>query len=150
MTRTFKVAVTIFLIAISVATGFLLARIAEGQKAAIQQYSLPLVIGDKTYTIDIVTNETSKPLIYLPENEKTLKYFSVDFISQPGNKQFFFNITYPTNLIWGNFTLVAKYYIQDPSRYTLSSNGTHQSVYMSYIHYNTNCHFEIRGTEAAW
>ena len=75
--------------------------------------------------------------------------FAVDFIG-PNRETVGFNITVPTDLIWGNISLVWKYYEQNADRYTLSNNGTHNSVQMTFNHTATVEHFEIRGTEGVW
>jgi hypothetical protein len=111
-------------------------------------YVCPISIGEKTYIVTVATDWPYEPKVYLPEFDQ-LKYFSVDFIG-PDRKQCYFNITYPDDLIWGDFTLIWKYYEQNSDRYTLSGNGTHHSVYMAFNHTATIEHFEIRGTEAAW
>jgi hypothetical protein len=82
----------------------------------------------------------------LPEQES--KYVNCDFIG-PNRQTVNFNITIPTNLIEGNISLIWKYYEQNPDRYTLSNNGTHNSIQMSFTHTATDEHFEIHGTEGA-
>jgi hypothetical protein len=159
MKRKFITTIAISLIAVSVIAGVLSVNFSGGQQttdnlskeqnAVDHLYTCPVSVGEKTYIVTVVTNETSEPKISLPEFDDS-KYFSVDFVGTPGNTPVYFNITYPKNLIGGSFSLVAKYYVQSPDRYTLSNNATHQSVYMTYIHYDTTCHFEIWGTEAAW
>jgi len=83
----------------------------------------------------------------LPEQDSN--YINFDFIG-PTRETVGFNITIPTDLIWGNISLVWKYYEQNLDRYTLSNNGTHNSVQMTFNHTATVEHFEIHGTEGAW
>jgi hypothetical protein len=66
------------------------------------------------------------------------------------DRNVFFNITIPTDLIWGNISVIWKYYEQSADRYTLSYNSTHFSVQMTLNHTATIEHFEIRGTKGAW
>ena len=150
MKRTYIIGLAVSLVVVSLVIGTLSIELSGAQKAANKLYSCPLSIGDKTYTVTVVTNETAEPKVSLPEFSAS-KYFSVSFTGTlTGNTPVFFNITYPCDLLWGNFSLVAKYYLQDPSRYTLSNNGTYQSVYMEYTRYGVTDYFEIHGTEAAW
>jgi hypothetical protein len=78
-----------------------------------------------------------------------LKYVSVDFFGSY-EKTVFFKITIPTDLLWGNISLIWKYYVQLPDRYVLSNDGTHNSVQMTFNHIAADEHFEIHGTEGAW
>jgi hypothetical protein len=124
--------------------GFLWVDLAREKKAASKLYTYPVSLGEKTYIITVRTNWTSAPKVYLPEQES--KYINCDFIG-PNRETVGFNITVPTDLIWGNISLVWKYYEQNADRYTLSNNGTHNSIQMTFYHTATNEHFEIHGTE---
>ncbi|MCW4005578.1 MAG: hypothetical protein NWF04_03130 [Candidatus Bathyarchaeota archaeon] len=110
-------------------------------------YSYPLSVDDRSYLVTVVANWTSQPKVYLPEFDGA--YVSVDFFG-PDRETVYFNVTVPKDLIWGDISLVWKYYEQSPDRYTLSSNATHNSVEMTFAHVATIEHFEIRGTERAW
>lgn len=119
--------------------------IQEATKSNLYVY--PLVEDGETYNVTVLTDWSSEPKVYLPEFD-SLKYFSIDFIgSEP--KQTYFNITYPDNLIWGNPTVIWKYYEQNSDRYTLSNNGTHHSVFMTFSHTAVIEHFEIRSAETS-
>jgi len=124
--------------------GFLWVDLAREKKAASKLYTYPVSVGEKTYIITVRTNWTSAPKVYLPEQES--KYINCDFIG-PNRETVGFKITVPTDLIWGNISLVWKYYEQNADRYTLSNNGTHNSIQMTFYHTATNEHFEIHGTE---
>jgi hypothetical protein len=120
------------------------------ETAGSKLYTYPIVVGEKTYIIDVVTNWSSAPKVYLSNSSLTdLKYVSVDFIGS-FRKTVFFKIAIPTDLLWGNISLVWKYYEQNPDHYTISNNGTYISIQMKFSHIATNEHFEIRGTEGAW
>jgi len=131
----------------SIVAGILLVDLTETKEAVIKSYIYPVSVGEKTYIITVSTNWTSAPKVYLPEIDS--KYVCCDFIG-PNRETVGFNITVPTDLIWGNISLVWKYYEQDADRYTLSNNGTHNSVQMTFNHTATVEHFEIRGTEGVW
>jgi hypothetical protein len=124
--------------------GILWVDLAGEEKAVSKLYTYPVLVGEKTYIITVSTNWTSAPKVYLPEQDS--KYVSCDFIG-PYRETVGFNITVPTDLIWGNISLVWKYYEQNADRYTLSNNGTHNSLQMTFYHTATVEHFEIRGTE---
>jgi hypothetical protein len=125
-------------------TGFLWVDLGAKKAAATKLYTYPVSVGEKTYIITVKTNWTSAPRVYLPEPES--KHVNCDFIG-PTRQTVNFNITIPTDLIGGNISLIWKYYEQNPDRYTLSNNGTHNSIEMSFNHTATDEHFEIHGTE---
>ncbi len=129
----------------SIISGLLWFEIAESKL-----YTYPISVGEKTYIITVSTNWNSAPKVYLSNSSLTdLKYVSVDFVGSY-RKTVFFDITVPTDLISENISLVWKYYIQSPNRYTLSNDGTHNSLQMTFNHIATDEHFEIHGTEGAW
>jgi hypothetical protein len=131
----------------SIVVGILLVDLSGDEEAVSNVYTYPVLVGEKTYIITVSTNWTSAPKVYLPEIAS--KYVCCDFIG-PNRETVGFNITVPTDLIWGNISLIWKYYEQHAERYTLSNNGTHNSVQMTFNHTATVEHFEIRGTEGAW
>jgi hypothetical protein len=146
MKRTTLTLVVVILITAIVA-GILLVDLAENEEAASKLYTYPVSVGEKTYIITVLTNWTSAPEVYLPEFDS--KYVCVDFRG-PERATVFFNITIPADLIWGEISVIWKYYIQSDDRYTISNNGTHHSVQMTFYHTASVEHFEIRGTEGAW
>ena len=113
-------------------------------------YTYHVSDGEKTYIITVLTNWNSAPRVDLSNSSLSdLKYVSVDFFGSY-EKNVFFKITVPTDLLWGNISLVWKYYIQSPDRYTLSNDGTHNFVQMTFNHIAADEHFEVRGTEGDW
>jgi hypothetical protein len=131
----------------------LLAGLLWFEIAGSKLYTYPISVGEKTYVITVVTNWNSAPKVDLSNSSLTdLKYVSVDF-SGSCEKTVFFKITVPTDLLWGNISLIWKYYVQSSDRYILSNDGTHNSVQMTFK-FTPNAsgigHFEIRGTEGAW
>jgi hypothetical protein len=131
----------------SIVAGILLVDLAGDKEAVSKLYTYSVSVGEKNYIVIVSTNWTSAPKVYLPEFDS--KYVSVDFIG-PLRATVFFNVTVPTDLIWGNISLIWKYYEQNADRYTLSNNGTHNSVQITFYHTATVEHFEIRGTEGVW
>ena len=140
--RKLTITVTAVILILSLVAGLLWFEIA-GYKL----YTYHISVGERTYIITVVTNWNSAPRVGLSNSSLTdLKYVSVDFF-ESYEKTVFFKITIPTDLLWGNISLIWKYYEQNPDRYTLSNNGTHNSIQMSFTHTATDEHFEIHGTE---
>jgi len=129
---------------VALIAGILWIDLSMVEEAPNKLYSYLISVGDKTYTVTVKTNYTDAPKVSLPESDPG--YFNCDFFG-PTRETVGFNITFPAELIGGNISLVWKYYVQDHSRYTLSSNGTHNSIQMTFLHVATDEHFEIHGTE---
>ena len=109
-------------------------------------YTYPLSVGEETYTVTVRSNYSSAPEVSYSSYPLQSNYFvNVDFRGNPENS--FCNITIPTDLIWGEISVIDKYYIMSPDKYILSNNGTHNSVYFLFNHTALDKHFEIRGTE---
>jgi hypothetical protein len=143
--RTLTITVIAVILILSLVAGLLWFEIA-GNKL----YTYHISVGEKTYIITVVTNWNSAPRVELSNSSLSdLKYISVDFLGSC-EKTVFFKITIPTDLLWGNISLIWKYYLQSPDRYTLSNDSTHNSLQMTFNHVAADEHFEIRGTEAAW
>lgn len=148
MKRTALTLTLVVLILITaIVAGILLVDLAGDEEAVGKLYTYPVSVGEKTYIITVRTNWTSAPEVYLPEFDS--KYVSVDFRG-PLRATVFFNITIPADLIWGEISVIWKYYKQSDDRYTMSNNGTHYSVQMTFYHTALVEHFEIRGTEGVW
>jgi hypothetical protein len=147
MKRTALTLTLVFIILFSIVAGILLVNWAKNEDAVGKLYTCPVSVGEKTYIITVRTNWTSAPEVYLPEFSS--KYVSVDFRGSL-RATVFFNITIPTDLIWGEISVIWKYYKQSDDRYTISNNGTHHSIQMTFYHTAAVEHFEIRGTEGVW
>ena len=144
--RKIVAATAIALVAVLLISGILWVEFAGNRS---QLYTYPVSVGDKTYTITVQTDWGSAPNVALSNSSlNNLKYVSIDFVGAE-RKTVTFNATIPTDLLGGNITLIWKYYEQSPDRYTLSNNGTQNSVYMTFNHVAVDEHFEIRGTEGA-
>jgi hypothetical protein len=142
----FAIALVLLILITSVAVGVLFAELTKTE-AASELYNYPVSVGEKTYIITVRTNWVSEPEVYLPEFGS--KYVSVDFRGAE-KASVFFNITVPTSLIGGNISVVWKYYTLSADRYTITNNGTHNFIQMTFNHTATVEHFEIHGTEGAW
>jgi len=139
------VILAVLILVTAIVAGILLVDLAENDEAVgYQLYTFPISVGEKTYIITVRTNWTSAPEVYLPEFD--LQYISFDFRGLL-RATVFFNITIPADLIWGELSLIWKYYEQSSDRYTMSNNGTHHSVQMTFYHTALVEHFEIHGTE---
>lgn len=127
-----------------IVAGIILVDLGEDEVSLGKLYTFPISVGEKTYIITVRTNWTSAPEVYLPEIP--MNYVSVDFRG-PLKATVFFNVTIPADFIWGEISVIWKYYEQSDDRYTLCYNGTHHSVQMTFYHTAVVEHFEIRGTE---
>lgn len=144
--RTLKITVIAVILSLSLVSVLLWFEVATGSKL----YTYHISVGEKTYIITVLTNWNSAPRIELSNSSLAdLKYVYVNFFGSY-EKNVFFKITVPTDLLWGNTSLIWKYYIQSPDRYTLSNDGTHNSLQMTFNYVAADEHFEIRGTEGAW
>ena len=142
------VVAAISLIVVSLAAGILFASLGASTP---NLFTYPLSVGDKNYVITVETNWNAEtaPTVSL------LNYsYGIELYFRGGTeKTISYNVTIPTDLLWGNISLVWKYYLQDPDRYTLSSNSTHNSLQMTFDYspvFSGSGYFEIKGTEGAW
>ena len=144
MKRTALTLTLVLLILITaIVTGILLVNLAENAEAAGELYTFPVSVGEKTYIITVRSNYSSAPEV---SYFGLLKSVSVDFRGAE-RATVFFNITIPADLIWGELSVIWKYYELSDDRYTMFNNGTHHSVQMTFYHVATVEHFEIHGTE---
>jgi hypothetical protein len=138
-------------ILVAAVAGTVLFNFAGGQGAVSKLYTYPFSVEEKTCIITVRTNWTSAPKVDISPESAPLKSVSVVF-SGWSEETVFFNVTVPTNLLGGNISLIRKYYEQSPDQYTLSNNGTHNSVSMKCIikpYFSGMGYFVIRGTEGA-
>ena len=107
-------------------------------------YTFPLSVADNTYVVTIRSNSTAIPTVsYSGINVQ--KIVTISFMGDPESA--FCNVTVPNDLIWGELSLVFKYYEMDENYYTRTSNSTHTSFYFEYYQVALIKHFELRGTE---
>jgi hypothetical protein len=155
MNRKLIVFAAISLIAVSLVSGLLLASLDLGQKEETKLFTYPLSVGNKTFIITVETNWDAErtPSVTLL-NVTDINRHSVELYFLGGSKKIIsYNITIPTDLLWGDISLIKKYYLQDPDRYTLSNNGTHNSLQMTFEYvppFSGIGYFEILGTKGAW
>jgi hypothetical protein len=139
-----KALLTVVLLIISsiIVAGILLVDLGADEVSVGKLHTYPISVGDKTYMVSVRSNYTSAPKVTYSELSKSV---SVDFMGDRENS--FCNITIPTDLIWGELSVIAKYYKMSDDFYTQSNNGTHNSIYFTFNHTALIKHFEIRGTE---
>ena len=128
---------------------------SENKVAEAKLYTYPLLVGEKTYIVTIGSNYSAAPTVNLPkvpENytdpDRNYNFIEFDFRGPPEDT--FFNITLPNDLIWGELTVIDKYYVMDKTNYIQTNNSTNTSIYFTFNHIThiaTDKHFEIRGTE---
>lgn len=126
--------------------GILLVHLGGNEASASKLYTFPLSVGEKEFIITVRSNYSSTPEVYLPEIPANM--VEVDFRGPPEDS--FFNITIPNNLIWGELTVIDKYYVMDKANYIQTSTSTDNSIYFTFNHISHIAlvkHFEIRGTE---
>ncbi|NLF87679.1 hypothetical protein GX563_02525 [Candidatus Bathyarchaeota archaeon] len=140
------IAVVLIIVVISI-TGVLLT-LESPQN--INHFTYPISVADKTYTVALETNwDKENPPTVSPINASAGR--AVELYFRGGEKKSVtYNITIPTDLIAGNVSLIWKYYLQNPDRYVLSNNGTHNSLRMTF-NYDPNFsgmgYFVIMGTK---
>ncbi len=121
--------------------------------AGSKLYNYPVSVGGKTYTITIATNWNSEPKVSLSDTSISERHaVYVDF-SGSCRKTVHLDVTIPTDLLSGNISLTWKYYPLSTDQYTLSNNGTHNSVQFKFEssgYLSGEGHFEIVGTQGVW
>lgn len=155
MKRKFIIVAATSLIAIALTTGILWAGLHLGTEEENNLFTYPLSVGDKTFIVTVETNWTDEhaPSVNLLNSSDNRYPIELYFLGGTEQKTISYNITIPTDLLWGNISLVWKYYPQEPNRYTLSNNGTHNSLQMTFKYqpfFSGSGYFEILGTEGAW
>ena len=88
-------------------------------------YTFPLLVGENTYRVTVFSNYSSAPEVsYFGLLKSVSVYFRGD------QKKAFCNITIPSDLIWGDISLNQHGFILNQNSYILTSNSTHNSVYL--------------------
>jgi hypothetical protein len=149
MNRRVIVLALVLLVSFSIIVGGILwIHLVGNEASAGKLYTFPFSVGDKTYIVTVRSNYSSTPEVYLPEIPANM--VEVDFKGPPEDS--FCNITIPNNLIWGELTVIDKYYVMDKANYIQTSNSAETSIYFTFNHITHTAlvkHFEIRGTEGA-
>ncbi len=151
----YALALILILVITAVAAGILLTCLEVNKEEETNLFTYPLSVGNKTFIITVETNWDAErtPSVTL-HNVTDINRHSVELYFLGGSKKTIsYNITIPTDLLWGDISLIKKYYLQDPDRYTLSNNGTHNSLQMTFEYippFSGIGYFEILGTKGAW
>lgn len=153
MKRIFLLVATFSLIAISLTIGIMCVDLPSGQEET-NRFTYPLSIRNKTYTVTVETNWTEEraPSVNLLNSSYGRYPIELVFLGTT-EKNISYNIIIPNDLIWGNISLIRKYYLVNPDSYNLIDNGTHNSLRMTFNYQpflSGNGYFEILGTEGAW
>ena len=153
MRRKFIVAAAIS-VSFALVAGFVLANLAESQREQIKLDAYPISIKDETFTVTVETNWdfTPAPTVSVHDMASSTERSIELYFCQGKQGNVFYNITIPTALLSGNISLVWKYYLQNPDRYTLVNNGTCNSVSMNFAydpHFSGDGYFEIKGIEVS-
>jgi hypothetical protein len=151
----YVIALVLILAIMTVAVGILVMRLEVNREEKNNLFTYPLSVGNKTFIITVKTNWDAerKPSITLL-NVTDINRHSIELYFLGGiKKNISYNITIPTDLLWGEISLVWKYYLQDPDSYTLSNNCTHNTLQKTFEYdpfFSGSGYFEILGTEGAW
>lgn len=152
MQRRLIIAIAILLVIVSLTTGIILA--SNMGKKETNFFTYPVSVGGKTYIVTMETNWDAEPAPAVTLLNSSFPMHAIELYFLGGSeKTITYNITIPTDLLWGKISLIWKYYEQEPDRYTLSNNGTHNSIKMTFDYdpsFSGKGYFEIVGTEAAW
>jgi hypothetical protein len=147
MNKRVIVLAVVFLVLFSIIVGgVLFVHLGGIEASAGKLYTYPLSVGEKSYIVTIRSNYSSAPTVNLPQVPDN--YVEFDFRGPPEDT--FCNITIPNDLIWGELTVIDKYYVMDRANYIQTTNSTDTSIYFTFTHITHNAldkHFEIRGTE---
>jgi len=154
MKRKFVIAATISLITISLTVG-IWTSLQSGTKHESTQFTYPILVGDKTFILTVVTNwsEEQEPSVILLNSSDNRHPIELYFLGGSAQKSISFKIDIPTDLLWGNISLIRKYYPVNPDNYILFNNGTYNSLEMTFDYQpfsSGSGYFEILGTEGAW
>jgi hypothetical protein len=144
MKKTALALALVVIVIFSIVAVILLVDLAKGEEALGKLYLYTISAGEKTYSITVRSNYSSVPEVSyygIPPSYFVIIYFR-------GNQEnSFCNITIPTELIGGELSVSDKDYIMSADQYTISNNGTHNSVYFPFNHSAIVKHFGIKGTE---
>lgn len=147
-----KLVVVVLLIAFSLTAGLLWASLIWHEETHLFNYYISA--GNKTYMVTLTANwdAESEPSINLLNSSDS--HYPIELYFLGGTqKTIVYNVTIPSDLLWGDISLIRKYNPVDASDYALSNNGTHISLQMTFDynpHFSGNGYFLILGTEGAW
>jgi hypothetical protein len=155
MKRILMTAAAISLLIVVLTAGLLSTRqhsTAAEKKANL--YTYPIAVKDKTYIVTLQTNWTTQKTPTISLSDSSLTPYALILYFLGGSKATItYNVTIPTELLSGDISLIWKYYVQNPDRYVLINNGTHNTLQMTFSYdpyFSGNGYFEILGTEGDW
>ncbi len=154
MKKKLVIAISISLNAILLSVAILWTNLPSSQEEKTL-FTYPLLIGNKTYTVTVLTNwnQERAPSVALLNSSKNHYPLELYFLGGTQEKNISYTINIPTDLLWGNISLIRKYYTVNPDDYVLRNNGTHSCLQMTYEYrpfFSGNGYFEIIGTQGAW
>jgi len=120
------------------------AYVVEHMKKSFLIAFLGILLISALIAVTVRSNSTAAPTVSYSGID-VLKIVTISFMGNPETA--FCNVTIPNDLIWGEISLVFKYYEMDEAYYTRTSNSTHTSFYFEYYQIALIKHFELRGTE---
>ena len=134
------VLITIF----PIATTTLLVDLPKGEEALGKLYTYTISVGEETYIITVRSNYSSVPEVSY-YGIPPVYFVTIDFRGDQENS--FCNITIPTELIGGELSVIDEDCIMSGEQYTISNNGTHNSLYFPFNHSALVKSFGIKGIE---
>jgi len=151
-------AIALILLASSIiVAGILLGDLGKDDASNSKLYTYPLSVGNKTFIVTVEANWTAErePSVSLLNSSEPNQYAIELYFRGHTDKNvnwetITYNIAIPDDLLWGDISLVWKYYTQDPDRYTLSNNSTHNSLQMTFDYspfFSGSGYFIIEGTD---
>jgi hypothetical protein len=133
--------IVLVLVSIIVA-GSLIFILEDDEDEAVKLYTLPVLVGDKTYTVGVKSNYSVSEVSYFGILRSVSFYFRGSL-----RATVFCEIIVPVDLIWGEISVYNQYYIQNGDSYVMSNNGTHAFVQMTFYHIAAVEVVSVRGTE---
>jgi len=141
-----KIVLALFLVLIVlfsfVVVAFILIDLPTDEVEEGKLYVFPLLVGEKTFTVTVFSNYSSAPEV---------DYFgllkSVSFYFRGEQRNGFYNITIPNNLIWGELSVYNHGSLMHEDAYILFSNSTHNSVFFVFDLPAYTKDFDIVGEE---
>lgn len=146
------VAVTLIVVSLTSILWAGTGTVPQNTQEAINRFIYPITAANKTYTVTLEANwdADNPPHVELSNGDR--HYVKLHFLDGI-EKNVTYTINIPSDLLWGNFSLVKKYYLQNPDSYIVSNNGTHISLQTTFDYhprFSGNGYFEVIGTEGAW
>ena len=154
MKRKFVLTAAIFLIAISLTVGIWIV-LQSGPHEEISVFNYPFSVDSKTVVVTVETDwvEEREPSVSLLNSSNGRYAIELYFLGGTEDKTVSFEICIPNDLLWGNISLIRKYYTVNPDNYSLLNNGTYNTLQMTFEYkpfFSGSGYFEIVGTDGSW